>query len=78
MQLLLSGSSTHARDTITNECLNHPNDPCHLFRCHTIVNGVNIRSKHLNTTRAIGKIKENHAQTRGIADYLEPVRPLLA
>ena len=46
------------RDTITNERLDNLNDPYRLFRCHTIMNCVDVCPKHLNPTRAIGKIKE--------------------
>lgn len=47
-----------SRDTITNERLDDLNDPYRLFRCHTIMNCVDVCPKHLNPTRAIGKIKE--------------------
>ena len=47
-----------SRDTITNERLDNLNDPYRLFRCHTIMNCVDVCPKHLNPTRAIGKIKE--------------------
>src|SRR6266568_2826201 len=33
-------------------------DPYRLFRCHSIMNCVDACPKHLNPTRAIGKIKE--------------------
>jgi succinate dehydrogenase/fumarate reductase-like Fe-S protein len=33
-------------------------DPYRLFRCHTIMNCVDVCPKGLNPTRAIGKIKE--------------------
>ena len=46
------------RDTRTNERLDDLNDPYRLFRCHTIMNCVDVCPKHLNPTRAIGKIKE--------------------
>ena len=46
------------RDTRTNERLDNLNDPYRLFRCHTIMNCVDVCPKHLNPTRAIGKIKE--------------------
>ena len=45
------------RDTITNERLNNLVDPYRLFRCHTIMNCVDVCPKHLNPTKAIGKIK---------------------
>jgi len=46
------------RDTATNERLDNLEDPYRLFRCHTIMNCVDVCPKHLNPTRAIGKIKE--------------------
>ena len=51
-------SFADSRDTITNERLDNLNDPYRLFRCHTIMNCVDVCPKHLNPTRAIGKIKE--------------------
>lgn len=47
-----------SRDMITNERLNNLNDPYRLFRCHSIMNCVDVCPKHLNPTRAIGKIKD--------------------
>ncbi len=47
-----------SRDTATNERLNELNDPYKLFRCHTIMNCVDVCPKHLNPTHAIGKIKD--------------------
>jgi succinate dehydrogenase / fumarate reductase iron-sulfur subunit len=46
------------RDQATSERLDNLNDPYRLFRCHTIMNCANVCPKHLNPTRAIGKIKE--------------------
>ncbi len=46
------------RDTATNERLDNLEDPYRLFRCHTIMNCVDVCPKELNPTRAIGKIKE--------------------
>jgi succinate dehydrogenase / fumarate reductase iron-sulfur subunit len=46
------------RDQATNERLNDLNDPYRLFRCHTIMNCVDVCPKHLNPTRAISRIKE--------------------
>jgi len=46
------------RDTATNQRLDELNDPYKLFRCHTIMNCADVCPKHLNPTRAIGKIKE--------------------
>lgn len=47
-----------SRDQATNERLNDLNDPYKLFRCHTIMNCVDVCPKHLNPTKAIGKIKD--------------------
>lgn len=50
------------RDTATNERLDNLEDPYRLFRCHTIMNCVDVCPKGLNPTRAIGKIKEMMTQ----------------
>ena len=47
-----------SRDQATNERLDNLEDPYRLFRCHTIMNCVDVCPKSLNPTRAIGKIKE--------------------
>ncbi len=47
-----------SRDHATNIRLDELNDPYKLFRCHTIMNCADVCPKHLNPTRAIGKIKE--------------------
>lgn len=47
-----------SRDTATNERLDNLEDPYRLFRCHTIMNCVDVCPKGLNPTAAIGKIKE--------------------
>lgn len=47
-----------SRDTHTNDRLDNLNDPYRLFRCHTIMNCVDVCPKHLNPTAAIGRIKE--------------------
>jgi succinate dehydrogenase / fumarate reductase iron-sulfur subunit len=47
-----------SRDLATNERLDNLEDPYRLFRCHTIMNCVDVCPKGLNPTRAIGKIKE--------------------
>jgi succinate dehydrogenase / fumarate reductase iron-sulfur subunit len=47
-----------SRDQATNERLDNLNDPYRLFRCHTIMNCVDVCPKGLNPTRAIGKIRE--------------------
>jgi succinate dehydrogenase / fumarate reductase, iron-sulfur subunit len=46
------------RDTATSERLDNLEDPYRLFRCHTIMNCVDVCPKGLNPTKAIGKIKE--------------------
>jgi succinate dehydrogenase / fumarate reductase iron-sulfur subunit len=46
-----------SRDSITNERLDNLEDPYRLFRCHTIMNCIDVCPKHLNPTKAIGKIK---------------------
>jgi succinate dehydrogenase / fumarate reductase iron-sulfur subunit len=46
------------RDQATNERLDNLMDPYRLFRCHTIMNCVDVCPKGLNPTLAIGKIKE--------------------
>lgn len=46
------------RDQAANERLDELNDPYRLFRCHTIMNCADVCPKHLNPTKAIGKIKE--------------------
>ena len=47
-----------SRDQATGERLDNLEDPYRLFRCHTIMNCVDVCPKSLNPTRAIGKIKE--------------------
>jgi succinate dehydrogenase / fumarate reductase iron-sulfur subunit len=47
-----------SRDETTNERLDNLEDPYRLFRCHTIMNCVDVCPKNLNPTRAIGKIKD--------------------
>ncbi|HRE12970.1 MAG TPA: succinate dehydrogenase iron-sulfur subunit [Usitatibacteraceae bacterium] len=46
------------RDEALNERLDNLEDPYRLFRCHTIMNCVDVCPKGLNPTLAIGKIKE--------------------
>ena len=41
-----------------NERLDNLEDPYRLFRCHTIMNCVDVCPKSLNPTRAIEKIKD--------------------
>ena len=47
-----------SRDQATSERLDNLEDPYRLFRCHTIMNCVDVCPKGLNPTKAIGKIKE--------------------
>lgn len=46
------------RDDAINARLDNLNDPYRLFRCHTIMNCVDVCPKGLNPTKAIGKIKD--------------------
>ena len=46
------------RDEATSERLDNLEDPYRLFRCHSIMNCVDVCPKQLNPTRAIGKIKD--------------------
>jgi succinate dehydrogenase / fumarate reductase, iron-sulfur subunit len=47
-----------SRDQVKEERLENLEDPYRLFRCHTIMNCVDVCPKGLNPTKAIGKIKE--------------------
>ena len=47
-----------SRDQAINERLDNLEDPYRLFRCHTIMNCVDVCPKGLNPSLAIGKIKE--------------------
>ena len=47
-----------SRDQAMNERLDDLEDPYRLFRCHTIMNCVDVCPKGLNPTLAIGRIKE--------------------
>jgi succinate dehydrogenase / fumarate reductase, iron-sulfur subunit len=47
-----------SRDQATGERLDNLEDPYRLFRCHSIMNCVDVCPKGLNPTAAIGKIKE--------------------
>ena len=46
------------RDQVTSERLDNLEDPYRLFRCHSIMNCVDVCPKELNPTEAIGKIKD--------------------
>ena len=46
-----------SRDTAANERLDNLEDPYRLFRCHTIMNCVDVCPKGLNPSLAIGKIR---------------------
>ncbi len=47
-----------SRDEATNARLDDLEDPYRLFRCHTIMNCVDVCPKGLNPTKAIGNIKD--------------------
>jgi succinate dehydrogenase / fumarate reductase iron-sulfur subunit len=47
-----------SRDQAVNQRLDDLEDPYRLFRCHTIMNCVDVCPKGLNPTQAIGRIKE--------------------
>lgn len=47
-----------SRDQATEERLQQLDDPFKLFRCHTIMNCVQVCPKGLNPTKAIGEIKK--------------------
>ena len=47
-----------SRDQAVNERLDNLEDPYRLFRCHTIMNCVDVCPKGLNPSLAIGKIRE--------------------
>jgi succinate dehydrogenase / fumarate reductase iron-sulfur subunit len=47
-----------SRDQATGERLDNLEDPYRLFRCHSIMNCVDVCPKGLNPNQAIGKIKE--------------------
>lgn len=46
-----------SRDEATGARLDNLEDPYRLFRCHTIMNCIDVCPKNLNPTEAIGKIK---------------------
>ena len=47
-----------SRDLATSPRLDNLEDPYRLFRCHSIMNCVDVCPKNLNPTKAIGKIKD--------------------
>ncbi len=53
-----------SRDEATLERLEQLDDAYKLYRCHTIMNCVQVCPKELNPTRAIGKIKERLVQKK--------------
>ena len=58
---IVAGLSLHrryARPGYGSERLDNLEDPYRLFRCHTIMNCVDVCPKELNPTEAIGKIKD--------------------
>ena len=52
-----------SRDTQTQERLARLDDPFSVFRCHNIMNCVNVCPKGLNPTRAIGHIRNMLVQS---------------
>jgi succinate dehydrogenase / fumarate reductase iron-sulfur subunit len=46
-----------SRDQATSERLDNLDDPYRLFRCHTIMNCVDVCPKGLNPSAAIGRIR---------------------
>ena len=53
-----------SRDEATLDRLEQLDDAYKLYRCHTIMNCVQVCPKELNPTRAIGKIKERLVQKK--------------
>ncbi len=53
-----------SRDEATVERLEQLDDAYKLYRCHSIMNCVQVCPKELNPTRAIGKIKERMVQKK--------------
>ena len=47
-----------SRDQATDERLDAMEDPYKLFRCHTIMNCVDVCPKGLNPTKAVGEVKQ--------------------
>ena len=60
-----------SRDQATNERLDNLEDPYRLFRCHSIMNCVDVCPKGLNPTRAIG----THQGTAGAPGGLSRLAP---
>jgi len=56
---------TH-RDQATSERLDDLEDPYRLFRCHTIMNCVDVCPKELNPTEAIGQYQGLDDQAHGM------------
>jgi succinate dehydrogenase / fumarate reductase iron-sulfur subunit len=61
-----------SRDEATAERLDNLEDPYRLFRCHTIMNCVDVCPKGLNPTKAIGKIKELMVRRAAAAEPEHP------
>ena len=53
-----------SRDEATEERLEQLDDAYKLYRCHTIMNCVQVCPKDLNPTKAIGRIKERMVQKK--------------
>jgi succinate dehydrogenase/fumarate reductase-like Fe-S protein len=64
-----------SRDQATGERLDNLEDPYRLFRCHTIMNCVDVCPKGLNPTKAIGKIKELMVRRAVWNEPITSVRP---
>lgn len=54
-----------SRDENTGERLDALEDPFKLYRCHTIMNCVDVCPKHLNPAKAIGEIKAMLVERQG-------------
>lgn len=53
-----------SRDSATQERLEQLDDAYKLYRCHSIMNCVQVCPKDLNPTKAIGRIKERMVKTK--------------
>ena len=55
-----------SRDQATSERLDNLEDPYRLFRCHTIMNCVDVCPKNLNPTQGDRQDQGHHGQARGL------------
>ncbi len=53
-----------SRDAATEERLEQLDDAYKLYRCHSIMNCVQVCPKDLNPTKAIGRIKERMLKSK--------------